>query len=843
MTGTVPDGNSTRVVTERGATSSNEPWPGLLTFRESDKDHFRGRQAETDELRRVVLRERITVLFGLSGLGKSSLLQAGLFPAVRPDRVFPVYARFDFTPAAPDLVQQLRIAIIAQASSHGIEVPAAMAGETLWEFFHRTPNIFWNATNEPVTPLLVLDQFEELFTLGSATPALVAVTDVLVTQLADLVEGRVPSNVKMRVEANPSEAGEFAFARHQYKVLISIREDFLADLETLRVRMPAVGFNRLRLRRMNGAAALMVVNQAPHLIDALVAERVVRFVGADAENVPLQELEIEPALLSVVCRELNTKRAALGEARITADLLEGNQNKVIGEFYERSTIDLPVLRAFIEDRLLTTSGYRDSVALENALATPGITDASIALAVERRLLRREDRGDVPRLELTHDLLISVVKASRDNRKALEAAEERRLLAAHEQAEAEAVLLRTRQEAERQRIEADAAVTSAREEAERQKQISGLKQRQVRVFRIATAVSAFLGVAAIVAAVFAYQKQNEAVRSRVIADSSRVVAEQSLRRFTGRLVEQTRSRDGGLAVSALAQLATGQGADKAVDLLETATLQSNVSIAVMAEVLDTIRSGPSADTAKALRVALLRRMAVVRKIGNAPAREADEAINRRVAIAGGSFPMGSPASSAEFSEKPQHTVTLAAFQMQEHEVTNREYRRFDPTHNVGIADDLPAVDVTWYDATAYAFWLGGMLPAEAQWEYAARGSSGRTFPWGNELPNCTRSNSGNCGIVGLRPVKRDREGGKTPEGIYDLAGNAFEWCRDWYAGYPREAQTNPAGPLTGTLKVVRGGSFNPDAPVVRAAFRSFNRPDIVNHTYGFRVVWSNFPPRE
>jgi formylglycine-generating enzyme required for sulfatase activity len=804
----------------RASTSLEEPWPGLLTFSEADRHHFRGRQTETEELHRLVMRERLTVFFGLSGLGKSSLLQAGLFPRVRQERVFPVYIRFDFTGDAPNLVHQVHAAIVAQAAGREIEVPPATPGETLWEYFHRVDNIFWDARNEPVTPLLVVDQFEELFTLGRATPGRVVATDTLIDELADLVEGRAPSVVKSRIDAQPGEAAAFAFARHQYKVLISIREDFLADLETLRPRMPAVGFNRLRLQHMNGAAALLVVNQAPQLIDAGVAERVVRFVAAEQDQSPLEELKVEPALLSVVCRELNKKRAALGEARISADLLAGSQEQVLSDFYERSTADLPVLREFIEDRLLTGSGYRDSVALENALATPGITADAIDLAVERRLLRREDRGDVPRLELTHDLLSRVVRASRNNRRQREEVERQRVVARRAQEEKETELAR------------------AREEAEQQRKNLELKQQQVRVFRAAAAVSLVMGAVAIGAASWAYRSEREAVNAKQVADSLRKQAQLSLPRLAQRLQQQAWSRDGSLAVvSALEQLAMDQGAKPAVALLDDATLQSNVLVAVMAEVLDTVSAPELAPPADSLRSGLLQRVFAVRKIGATPTRESDETLNRRIAIAGGSFTMGSPAGSAEYSgERPPHTVTLRPFLMQEHEVTNGEYRRFDPSHNPGLSDDLPAVDVSWYDAMAYAVWLGGMLPTEAQWEFAARGASGRMYPWGNDPPTCDRANSGRCRPSQLRPVKLGRDKGKTPEGIYDLAGNAFEWCRDWYAAYPRGAQSNPLGPASGTARVVRGGSFNPDAPVVRAAFRSYNRPEVVNHTYGFRVVW-------
>ena len=836
-----PDGGAAATATEQAATSADDPWPGLLTYRESDTDYFQGRKAETEDLLRFVLRERMTVLYGLSGLGKSSLLQAGLFPRLRKEHLFPVHVRFDFTPVAPDFAQQLRLAIVAAANSsdasRSIEVPAATDGETLWEFFHRVENIIWNATNEPVAPLLVLDQFEELFTLGTSSAGVMAATTDFIAQLADLVEGRIPEGVKARIDGNPSEAKEFTFTRHQYKVLISVREDFLADLEALRVRMPMVGFNRLRLGRMNGKAGLQVVNQAPHLIDPDVAERVVRFVGADSDATPLEQLEIEPALLSVVCREINMQRAKRGEPRITANLLEGSQEQVLSEFYERSTHQLLELREFIEDRLLTRSGYRDSVAVETALTTPGITAGAIALAIERRLLRREDRGVVPRIELTHDLLVRVVKANRNSRQAREAAEAQQVLLDRQQAEMVTTLHLAKEEAERQQAEANAKLASAREEAERQLQLSALEQRQVRVFRIATVISALLGVVAIGAATFAYRKQTEAVHLRQIADSSNYLTQRSLRQFTQRLVEQTRSPDGALALSAIEQLASAEGLDKAVNELDDATLKSNLSIALIAEILDTIRTGPRSDTARALRPALLRRMATVRKIDVVPSRERDEAMNRRVAIAGGSFAMGSPASSGQYAEKPQRTVTLAPFLMQEHEVTNGEYRRFAPSHNTGAPDDLPAVAVSWYDAMAYAIWLGGSLPTEAQWEFAARGASGRTYPWGNEPPNCARANITRCVPSALKPVKVGREAGRTPAGVYDLVGNAFEWCRDWYAGDYRSAgRTDPVGPPTGSTRVLRGGSFNPDSRIVRAAARSFNRPEVRNYGYGFRVVW-------
>ena len=509
--------------TAAGATvNADNPWPGLLAFRESDQGYFQGRQAETEELLRLVLRERLTVLFGLSGLGKSSLLQAGLFPKLRQENLFPVYIRLDFSSAKPNLVAQVYAIVAREASACQIEAPQPQNDETLWEYFHREANSFWNARNKLVMPLFVFDQFEEVFTLGRLDPDRSKVTSEFIEQLADLSEGRPPARLKAWIDDHPEEASGFNFGRNYYKVLLSIREDFLPDLEALRASMPTLALNRMRLRRMNGEAALLVVNQAEHLIDPDVGEQVVRFVAADQRHLPLAELEVEPALLSVVCRELNNRRLALKEPKISAGLLQGSQEQVLADFYERSTADLaPEIRLFIEDHLLTVSGYRDSVALDNALRTPGVTREAIDTLVERRLMRREDRGGTQRLELTHDLLAGVVRASRDSRRQKEAAEKER-----------AALLQA-QEQQSQALE------EAQEEERRNRD-----RRDLRLFRIATVVFLLLTVIAVGTAVWAWRAQRkadeasreaqtesaQAQTARDFADHQRVEAEEQAKKL-------------------------------------------------------------------------------------------------------------------------------------------------------------------------------------------------------------------------------------------------------------------------------------------------------------------------
>ena len=190
----------------------------------------------------------------------------------------------------------------------------------------------------------------------------------------------------------------------------------------------------MRLTRMNGTRRW---KRSPipggDLITPEVGAQVVRFVAGGrlrptAERPTddgLAELEVEPSLLSLVCRELNNRRLALGLPQITADLLAGNRERILQDFYERCVADQPpAVRAFVEDELVTDSGLRENMALERAAQGPDRSAAppprAIDELVKRRLLHLEDRLDIQRVELTHDVLTSVVKKSRDERQQQEA---------------------------------------------------------------------------------------------------------------------------------------------------------------------------------------------------------------------------------------------------------------------------------------------------------------------------------------------------------------------------------------------------------------------------------------
>ncbi len=415
----------------------DNPWPGLATFTEDQRAYFHGRDEEIIDLTQLAERRPLVVLFGQSGLGKSSILQAGVFPRLRTDGFCPIYVRLDHAEGAPAPTEQIKSLVRTETAKWGTwtKPGAAKPGETLWEYFHHRDDRLIDRDGLGVVPVLVFDQFEELFTLGAARGERRERALAFIRELAELVENRPSAQLVARLDESSEEMESFDFGRTDYRVIISLREDFLPDLETLKTIMPALMQKRMRLARMTGQQALeAVLKPGGALVTPEVARAIVEFVagarGGSAER--LAELDVEPALLSVICRELNERRRSLGQAQITADLVSGNRREILTDFYERSVADLPApMRGFVEDKLLTKSGYRDNLALETALEEPGVTQPLIDTLVARRLLRIEDRGGVQRVELTHDVLAEVIRASRDARQqrlALEEARQREQLA-------------------------------------------------------------------------------------------------------------------------------------------------------------------------------------------------------------------------------------------------------------------------------------------------------------------------------------------------------------------------------------------------------------------------------
>ncbi len=403
----------------------SRPWPGLASFAEADQYFFRGRASESDELARLVRREMLTVLFGRSGLGKTSLLNAGLFPRLREDLHLPVMIRLAHGAELP-LREQVWQALAEACRDADVDATAPLPGASMWEHFHRAGAGFWNARNRALTPVLVFDQFEEMFTLGQSDDETRRRAAGFVSELSDLIENRPPESLRHALDADAALADHIDFGRRGCKVVLSFREDFLAEIEGLRGSMPSLMRNRYRLLPMDGHQAREVVDSGSGLVAPGVAERIIGLAWRNRAEAPApddyERMEVDPALLSVICSELNLRRIAQHSDQIGASLLASAEREILVDFYERSLQGVdPRMRVFIENELITEAGHRDSHALEDALALPGITRDEVDRLVAGRLLRVDDRFGVRRLELTHDVLTRVVKDSRDARRVREAA--------------------------------------------------------------------------------------------------------------------------------------------------------------------------------------------------------------------------------------------------------------------------------------------------------------------------------------------------------------------------------------------------------------------------------------
>ena len=232
----------------------------------------------------------------------------------------------------------------------------------------------------------------------------------------------------------------------------------------------------------------------------------------------------------------------------------------------------------------------------------------------------------------------------------------------------------------------------------------------------------------------------------------------------------------------------------------------------------------------------------------------------ILISAGLFPMGVPkwARDGGRDEYPNHEVELKAYYLDKYEVTNGRYLEFiegtghrppkhatDATKNLwhgGLMPEsianLPVVNVDWFDAQTYCQWAGKRLPTEAEWEKGGKGTDDRRFPWGDVEPTHKHLNFNQTwrGESTLVPVGI-YEAGKSPYGLYDMAGNVWEWVADWYdmEYYGKSPRKNPSGPKHGTRRVLRSSGWQVETPQVRVFTRVAADPLNRDHSTGFRCA--------
>ena len=394
------------------------PYAGLYSFRETDSNYFFGRGQEIADLINLIEDNVLTVVFGKSSIGKTSLLRAGLTPYIRKNYYLPIYLRIDFNNEEKQPVAQAK-ETITQKIKEMDPLIKSMGNLTLWEYFSTI-----QIQRGIVRPLLVFDQFEEMFTTGKNNPQNI---NEFVTELADLIENRVPSKIREKLK-NEKRRISFLDGGHNLKVIISLREDYLAQLETLYKYIPSLRFGRYRVAQMKGRDAIdAVLKPGKDIIkDPAVAEEIIKKIPAskDADYSPgddisgsWQNKKIEPFLLSLFCYQVNEKRLEKKAAEISTELINTvNAEGIIKDYYEENISRFkPEVITAIEDLLVTSEGFRKLHDLNSMATEYKVETNDIEALIDRRIIRKETRCDIEYVELIHDLLAPILKESRDKR--------------------------------------------------------------------------------------------------------------------------------------------------------------------------------------------------------------------------------------------------------------------------------------------------------------------------------------------------------------------------------------------------------------------------------------------
>lgn len=426
--------------------ANDNPWKGLNFYVETDIIY--GRDAEIASLSNYIFNNTQTVLYGRSGIGKSSILNAGIFPLARRMGMIPVTVRFKHSDD-DSYITQIQEALLQSGITIEELVPVIdPKNETLWEFIHRHRFLDANSGEETV-PLIVFDQFEEIFTLQRSEKN----RKQFFNDLADLfndvkplyvienenrehqarserssqsISSGVFKGLTLSLNLGDTNAKENGKGRNEYvqtpnyHIVFALREDFLSSLEMYSYNIPVMRNNRFPLQPINDEqAAEIIMKPRPGLVDVNVAKLIIQKVTGE-ENFEIDgkpEIQVDSAILSLYLSSLYDKMEAAGEAKITAELVEAHSDNIIEDFYSGAVKGLPEKAVeWLEDTLVNEDGRRDNRDKSTVMRESGLTEEQYDnLVYNAKLLRQFSYGGDLRVEFIHDVLCPVIMARKSKR--------------------------------------------------------------------------------------------------------------------------------------------------------------------------------------------------------------------------------------------------------------------------------------------------------------------------------------------------------------------------------------------------------------------------------------------
>lgn len=451
-------------------------YPGLKPFERSQQAVFHGRQDDVQRLSNLVLRERLVVLFAKSGIGKTSLLQAGVAPELERQDFVPILLRTERTNQPLMESISARLGSTPELSSRDTTGERPGQAQTLWEQMKR---LEFDINGLPATPVLVFDQFEETFTLTHQDSS----RNQFLTQLADLANGNMPETLRSELLRDfntgviDMETMQWWEQQPDLRIVLSIRSDFLHMLDSMSDHIPGILKNRYHLQPLNREKARTAIvmpaqatgefsSQPFRYEEAALLEMIDFLAGNDAENKneiateAAQTLkkkdEIEAVNLQIVCMDVeervidyqkpadfevssdfytgreglrssirnfyDNQLEAFPKAYVERILQKSQQNTPISE-REKTLTALPahtlrdMAQRLIEESLITPGSRRNSVVDDTLIAEHQIsTDFLDTLVDKSRLLRKEPRLDDFYYEISHDTLLPAIIESRNRRR-------------------------------------------------------------------------------------------------------------------------------------------------------------------------------------------------------------------------------------------------------------------------------------------------------------------------------------------------------------------------------------------------------------------------------------------
>ncbi len=398
--------------------NNSNPWKGLDSYSYSDNSIFYGRSNETETLTDTILNNRFTILYGPSGVGKSSLLNAGVRPKLSENKFFVVdvsLRQFDLKsdlPVSSQIIARVRECAI---NAH-IDITPLSKNEikgfyedSLWYFFHT--NEFWSSKNEMLTPIVIIDQFEDIFKdeVREQSP------EQFFNNLDEL------SNVVPPMSMREDLLNMDSFRYNQsadFRFVFSLREDYLPRLDdyVYSLNIPELRKSRYSITLLDKDQAREIIQgPANGIVSDSVADKIITILSTQASHNRLLH-KIEPFLLSLFMYRVYIEMTRRGLNVISEELINKIGADVVNDFYIESMkkVSSKAMK-HLENVLLTPKGHRDSISYDKLMASEKVSDEELKKLLDARILKKNTINNVERFEFTHDILSKYAQINKEKR--------------------------------------------------------------------------------------------------------------------------------------------------------------------------------------------------------------------------------------------------------------------------------------------------------------------------------------------------------------------------------------------------------------------------------------------